>query len=226
MGDYADDFGEPPEPRGKKKGGGGFLKFCLVCGCIVLLLAGLAGAAAVYAVSQAVSMDPTTVAARAQEIIPCTIPPGYQGAMAFRIPFVGVSMVMIGPPGMLQNQQGTPPGQSGMMIMLLSIPPGQNPQQLQNQMQAKMQQQGQGGPNTQLQVESTQARTFKIRGADVEFTEQVGVQQSGQGAVRMRQLTAMIPHTPGSADQVLIMIMGPEQGFDQAALEAFLGSIR
>jgi hypothetical protein len=223
MGDYADDFSNADdEPRGQKKKGGGFLKFCLICGCIMLLLAGLAGGFAVYAVSQMFSMDPATITARTQDIVPCTIPAGYQGAMAMKIPFTGVSMVMIGPPGMLQNQQGAPPGSTGLMIMLMTIPPGQNAQQLQNQMQTQMQAQGRNGPSTQMQVESTSNRTFKIRGEDVVFTEQLG---AAQGGARMRQLSAIIPRTPGSADSVMIMFMGPEQGFDTSAVEAFLASI-
>jgi hypothetical protein len=204
-----------------KGGGSGFLKFCLICGCLLfLLLAGVIGFGA-YQASQMLTMDPVKVVAKVEgDILPGSkVPPGYEGMMGMKIPGV-MEMAIVVPQGMRQqtNQNNLP-----LMMMISTIPPGQNAEQMKLQMQQAMAQQGGGGANTQIQVEAQQQVTVKVRGQDVVVNEMVGADQNG---VKMKQLVMMVPRSTTSSDLVFIMFMGKADVFDQAAVDAFLASIR
>ena len=116
------------------------------------------------------------------------------------------------------NQNNLP-----LMIMVSTIPPGQNAEQMKMQMQQAMQQQGGGGGNTNIKVESEQQVTVKVRGQDVAVTELVGADQNG---VKMKQVVMIVPRSTTSTDQVFIMFMGKADVFDQTAVDAFVKSIR
>ena len=214
MGDYT-DFDARPEAR--PAGGGGFLKFCLICGCILLAIAAAGGGFVAYQFSQMLTIDPPKVVSKVEgEILPgSTVPSGYVGLMAMKIPFTPMQFAVITKDGMQQAGNNTP-----LTIMVCSMPAGANQQQMQQQMQQSMQQQGQGGG--QMQVEAENQKVLKVRGQDVTFTEQVGVNQG----VKVRQMMAVVPKSAGSSDQVLLMFMGKDDVFDQAAVDAFLSSIK
>lgn len=218
MGDYTEFDERPPE----KSGGGGFLKFCLICGCLLLLLAGAGFGFMAYQVSQMLTMDPVKVVAKVEtEILPGSkMPPGYAGMMAMKIP--GMMEFAIAVPQGMQQQANQ--GNLPLMIMICTLPPGANPDQMKQQMLQQMQQQqGQSaGGGGQLQVEAEKQRTIKVRGQEVPLQELVGVADNG---VKMKQVLAVVPQAPGSNEQVLLMFMGKEDIFDQAAVDAFLKSI-
>lgn len=217
MGDYTDFDERPPE----KTGGGGFLKFCLICGCLLLLLLGAGGGFMAYQVSQMFTVDPVKVTAKVEsDILPGSkVPQGYSGMMAMKMPGV-MEFAIVVPQGMQQqtNQNNLP-----LMMMICTLPPGANPDQMKQQMQQAMQQQGQGGTSTQIQVEAEQQHTIKVHGQEVPVQELVGVADNG---VKMKQVIAVVPQSPTSSEQVLLMFMGKEDIFDQAAVDAFLQSIQ
>ena len=219
MGDYT-DFDEQPAEKGGG-GGGGFLKFCLICGCLLLLLGGGAAAFMAYQVSQMFTMDPVKVAAKVEaDILPGSkVPAGYTGMMAMKLPGV-MEFAIVVPEGMQQQaNQNTLP----LMMMICTLPPGADPDQMKQQMQQAMQKQGQGGgANTQLQVEAEEQRSIVVHGQEVPFQEIVGAADNG---VKMKQVMAVVPRAPGSSEEGLLMFMGKEDIFDQAAVDAFLKSI-
>lgn len=216
-----DQQGYEEEQQGKS-GGSGFLKFCLICGCLLFLILAAVGGFLAYQASQMFTMDPVKVVAKVEgDILPGSkVPPGYEGMMGMKVPGV-MEMAIVIPQGMRQQtQQNNLP----LMIMICTIPPGQSPEQMQLQMQQAMKQQGGGGGgNTQLQVEAQQQLTVKVRGQDVTVNEQVGADQNG---VKMKQLVMIVPRSANSTDQVLLMFMGKADVFDQAAVDAFINSIR
>lgn len=213
-----DQQGYEEEPT--KSGGSGFLKFCLICGCLLLLLLAGIGGFVAYQASQMLTMDPVKVVAKVEsDLLPGSkVPPGYEGMMGMKIPGV-FEMAIVVPQGMRQQT-----GQNNLplMMMISTIPPGQSADQMKQQMQQAMQQQG-GGGNTNIQVESEQQVTVKVRGQDVAVTELVGADQNG---VKMKQLVMIVPRAAGSTDQVFMMFMGKADVFDQAAVDAFIQSIR
>src|SRR5690606_25467080 len=62
MGDYTEFDERPPE----RSGGSGFLKFCLVCGCLLVLLVVAVGGFMAYQLSQMLTTDPAKVAAKVE----------------------------------------------------------------------------------------------------------------------------------------------------------------
>ncbi len=205
----------------RKSGGGGLLKFCLACGCLVIAL-GLFGVFMAYrAARQMFSMDPPTVEARLQSIVPATVPPGYSGMMAMKIPFTPIEMAIVAPEGFAQNQGGQQPP---LMVIVMKIPEGADARQMRQQLQQAAAQQGGGGagPPGEIQVEAEEQTTVKIRGEDVAVVTQIG----RQNGVPTKQVIVSLPPAPGSNEAVIIMGMGEESKFDQAAWDAFLNSVR
>lgn len=215
-----DQQGYEEEQEGKS-GGSGFLKFCLICGCLLFLVIAAVGGFLAYQASQMFTMDPVKVVAKVEgDILPGSkVPPGYEGMMGMKIPGV-FEMAIVIPQGMRQQtQQNNLP----LMIMICTIPPGQSPDQMKLQMQQAMNQQGGGNANTQIKVEAEQQLTVKVRGQDVTVNELVGADQNG---VKMKQQVMIVPRSATSTDQVLLMFMGKADVFDQAAVDAFINSIR
>jgi hypothetical protein len=206
------------QEAGKKAGGGSGLKWCLICGCLLLLVVFAVVGVFAYKVGNLMTKDPVAVAAKVQnEILPgAVIPPGYEGAFAMKVPFADVEFAVIGPQGMSQQtqaQQSAPP----LLIMLCAIPPGGDADQLKRTMQQQT-----GAPSGQ--VEAEQERTITVRGQQVVVKEAVSVDQRQN--VRMKQLLALVPRAVGSNDIVMIIMMGREDQFDQAAADAFFNSLR
>lgn len=215
-----DQQGYEEEQEGKS-GGSGFLKFCLICGCLLFLVIAAVGGFLAYQASQMFTMDPVKVVAKVEgDILPGSkVPPGYEGMMGMKFPGV-FEMAIVIPQGMRQQtQQNNLP----LMIMICTIPPGQSPDQMKLQMQQAMNQQGGGNASTQIKVEAEQQLTVKVRGQDVTVNELVGADQNG---VKMKQQVMIVPRSATSTDQVLLMFMGKADVFDQAAVDAFINSIR
>ena len=207
-----DDF-KAEQPEGQQ--GSNFVKYCLVCGCLVGLMGLIGVGAMVFMFKSMFITDPVQVEANLQGTIPCEVPEGYAGA--FGMNMMGMRMSMIGPEGMMGSGQQNVP----LMIIVMQVPPGQNPQMAKAQMQAQLQQQGgMGGGN--MQVEAEETATVTIRGQPVEVQTAIGV-QNGQ---KTKQVMAIIDKAPDDPTQVLLMFMGNADTFDEAAMQAFLQSIK
>jgi hypothetical protein len=227
MGDENQPAGKPPEKKG-----GGFLKYCFGCCCLVIILAGFLGGYTVHLAKQSMSMDPLVIGPRVSAFLPATIPTGYSGQFYFKIPFQGTELAMIAPDGALQGGQKAQ--NMPLMIMLVNPPPGTK---LDNMDDAKKQLNqssgmagnmgGAGAPQVEADPNAPATpnpmRTLKVRGEDVQVLDQVGA--SNQGAA-LRQVFVLVPKSKGSADKVIVVGMGDEKTFDQATFDAFIQSIR
>jgi hypothetical protein len=187
-------------------------KILLGCGCAAFLSAVLCAGGVYWWISSAFTMDPPKVMAKATEILPgATLPEGYNGA--FAVDMMGFKMAMLSPVTFQQGQE-----LSGMACILMTLPTGGNAAQAKSQMQMQMSQQtGQQGSK----VEKLDPETVKVAGQDVQLTKQRTTSQNGQGKP-MLQMMVILPRGQSTS---MIMFMGPEEGFDRAALDAFLASI-
>lgn len=211
MSDF-DEF-QAEHPDEAKAGGSGFLKFCLVCGCLVALLGVGAAVAGVALFRNMFFMDPVKVEQNLKEILPSEVPEGYQGL--FGMSMAGVKMSVVGPAGSLGQ-----PNQK-LMIVVFQLPPGQDPELAKQQIQQQLQQQGRGA--ALQQVESEDQLTLTVRGEEVTAQQAVGVGNDGN---KMRQVVLVLPRAKDDPTQVLLMFLGNAEAFDEEAMKAFLASIR
>lgn len=213
MSDFDDFKAEDPDQEG---GGGGFLKYCLICGCLVaVMLVVLGGGVAMWFKSMII-MDSAKVEQNLVGTIDCTVPPGYHGL--FGMNAMGVKMSVLAPDSVTFGS-GQQPKDIPLMIIAFQMPPGASKQQAKQQMQSQMQQQQGGG---RMQVESQETINVKVRGVDVEAEKVVGVQQ-GQ---KMIQIFTMVDKSASDPTPIFLMFTGSADTFDQAALDAFLNSIK
>jgi hypothetical protein len=212
MSDFQDDFGQDPEAA--PQGGGGFLKYCLICGCLVALAAMLLGGIAIWKLKGMFILDPVAVEANLKDTIECEVPTGYAGM--FGMNMAGVQMSMIAPSGTMKGNTSQVP----LMIVAMKLPPGADSAQAKRQMQQQMNQGGMGGGS--MSVESEDQITISIRGNDVQAQSSVG-NQNGQ---KMKQVVLMIDRSSSDPTQVMLMFMGQAGAFDQAAMDSFLQSIK
>lgn len=227
MGDEYQPAGQPPEKKG-----GGLLKWCVGCCCLVIVLAGFLGGYTIHLAKQSMSMDPTVIGPRVAAFLPATIPPGYSGQFYFKVPFQGTEMAVIAPDGSLQG--GRQAQNLPLMIMLLNLPPGTKIDSMEDAKKHLNQSSGMAGgvgggaaPQVEADPNAPAApnpiRTLKVRGEDLEVLDQVS--KTNQGA-DMRQVFVLVPKSKGSADKVIVVGMGDPNNFDQAAFDAFVQSIR
>ncbi len=200
------------DERPAAKQGPNWKKILLGCGCAAFLSVLLCAGGAYWWISSAFTMDPPKVVAKAKQILPgATLPAGYKGA--FAVDMMGFKMAMLSPAAFTQGQQ-----LNGMACMLMTIPSGGNTAQAQSQMQLQMTQQtGQQGST----VEQLDPETITVAGQDVELIKQRTTSQNGQGKPMLQMM--VILQRGGTMN--MIMFMGPEEGFDRAALDDFLASI-
>jgi hypothetical protein len=211
MGDDFDDF-EGQHPDGAPSGGG-FLKYCLACGCLAAIVAMLIGGVAVYKLKQMFITSPAAVEQNLAETLECEVPSGYAGM--FGMNMAGVKMSMIAPSGTMMGNNQVP-----LMIIAMQLPPGSDSAQAKRQMQQQM---SQGGMSSgSMAVEKEDSITVTIRGEEVQAQSSVGV-QNGQ---KMRQVVVMIDKSSSDPTQVMLMFMGTDGSFDQEAMDAFVASIK
>ena len=215
------------DPQAQPKGSN-WWKWCLGCGCAALLIGGIATAVAISMgaalVSQMVPVtDPVQVQQRLSAIVPSQPPPGYEGVMAMSIPGV-FQMAMIAPQGFKQQQQGNQPPQ--LLLMVCTLPPGAHMEEMKRKMKDALQQ-APGGQTGELMVEAEDGeqtvQTVTVRGQSMKLEQTVGRSQDGR---RVKQVVMLLPRDADSEEMVLIMGMGDADNFDQAALDAYLQSIR
>lgn len=229
MGDEYQQAGQPPEKKG-----GGFLKWCVGCCCLLVVLAGFLGGYTVYAIKQSVSMDPVEIATRMNAFLPATVPAGYSGQFYVKIPFQNADFAIIAPDGALQG--GRQAQNLPLMIMVVNPPPGTKLDSMEDAKKQLAQSSGmaggmtgQGGGAPQVEADPNAPavpnamRKLKVRGEDLDVMDQVS--KTNQGA-DMRQVIVLVPKSKGSADKVIVMGMGDPNSFDQAAFDAFVQSIR
>jgi len=192
------------------------VKITLVVVAVLLVLCCVGGAAAFWiggrligqAAQQAFVEDPEQAAKIGHQIADYTLPPGYREVGAMNA--ILFKMVFIGPQSRSSDR---------MVFALMQYPIGSNVDQeeMQRQMRRAFEQQGQRR-NMQMQVVGT--RQVTIKGQPVTLVISEGSSSEGQ---TMRQVWGMFPGKDGTA---MLMAMGDQDGWDQAALDKFLASIK
>jgi hypothetical protein len=152
--------------------------------------------------------DPAAVRTRAAAIADITIPQTYEPQMAMDMSAVGLPMTMC------MFARGA--GEGAVMLMEMSGPAG-SPEQMKQQFQQGMQQQGQ---NQELNVTSTETRTYAINGEEYEFEFVQGTRK--QDNVAMRQVMGVIP---GKAGAAFLMAFDTEENWDEAAITGMIESM-
>ncbi len=180
----------------------------LLCCCV----AGIGGLAAyqlssTFGSAMSTAGNPEQSAQVAAKIADFDLPAGYT-RMGFSI--MGFDMVMI-----------TPADNAQTAILLAQFPASAevSPEMLQQQMAQVFQNQSrQGGQN--MKVVGTEEIT--LRGQPVTLTVSEGESESGTGTV-FRQKVGVFQGKGGTA---MIMILGPADAWDQAAVDTITGSMR
>lgn len=224
------------DPKAAPAQGGGWLKWVLACGCALVLLgvlgAVLVGIVAARAVSSVLpdlqkivpATEPAEVASRLQDILPAQVPPGYEGVFSMAIPG-GFEFAVVAPAGLRQGQQtGSQP--PALLMMVCTIPPGEQAEQLKKKMARALAEKGQQQDSAALEVETPDGKVTQkvtVRGDTVTLEQAVGKTKDGHS---VKQVMALVPRKKGSQELVMIMGLGDADNFDQAALDAFLGSVR
>lgn len=178
---------------------------------IVVVLCCCAAAAGILLVTQAgrfiaqtVSVDPAKTSAVAQSITDYTLPSGYKEQ--FSMSLMGFDLAAFS----TQDDK--------QMIMLFQAPAnsGLTTQQMEDQMRQAQQQQT--GQNYTLEKVGTQSAY--IRGETTEFTIYEGKDKNG---VAIRELVGAFKGKSGTA---ILMIVGPIDSWDTAAVDSFVKSLR
>lgn len=179
----------------------GVLILICICGCAGIFF--FMQSAGQFLERSAVT-DPTEVAAVANSISEYELPAGYSEQFAMNL--FGFSIVAFTD----QTEQ--------MFIMLMQFPEiaGLDQAEMERQMREAVQQQSGTGD---IQVETVEQTTAIIRDQEVQLTISEGTDAEGTS---VRQVTGLFQ---GRGGPTLLMIFGPTQGWDQAAVEAFLASL-
>lgn len=220
-----DEPGTLPPPRE----GRGALFYCLLFGCLFLVLGGIGSAIVfVFVVRKAAEYlptdDPVKVQASLQSILPSQIPAGYQG-VSMKIPG-GYEFVMVLPQGQLANQQPGSDPDLPLLMVVCKFPPGKEADEVKREIKKMLANQQGKSKAGQLEVESgdgTLKQEIVIRGEAVGIEQTIGNTKDGE---RFKQVFLAIPRTKGSDEVAFLMAVGEEKAFDEAAFKAYIESIR
>ncbi len=155
---------------------------------------------------------PAEAAAMAHGMIDYTLPPGYQENLAMN--FWVAKMVIISKGGAVTSD----PTQT--MIMMAEFPSSleMNAEDMRNQLQQQM---SQTTGQREWKMELVDQQATVIRGQDVTLMIYKGVDENG---VVVKQMVSSI--FTGKNGNIMLWIGGAEAGWDQYAIDAFIGSIR
>lgn len=185
-------------------------KYLVGCGVLVVVL-GIAGiAGVVYWISQSFTQDPVKAKAIASSFIEFDVPEGYQ--MKFGGKILGIKMAAFAK---------TAKEDEGLFAMVMYFPKymAQDRKAMESQMDQQLQKQA-GQKN--YRVEDRDETTLTVRGEDVKATRATLVEE-GSGAEK-RQYTFLLDAKDGGT--IMVMLQGPEDDFDSAAMDAFIDSIK
>lgn len=157
------------------------------------------------------SSDPAAAADAGQSMLDYTLPQGYSEQASFNIAFM--KMVMAGE-GPLDSASLRP------VIFLVEIGPEANmeEEELRRQMQLGLRR-SLSWQNLDLQLVDQSTMTLKGRQVSLLYYEGT----DGEGN-RFKQIISGL--FPGKNGLIMLWLLGPEQGWDQAEIDAFFQSIR
>ncbi|RPI81771.1 MAG: hypothetical protein EHM42_10200 [Planctomycetaceae bacterium] len=160
-------------------------------------------------VSQSITMNPVDVRAATDEIVTIDIPDGFEPKQSMRMDMLGMKMAIYGRPDAPN---------AVILIMQNRFAFDVNDEQQRKQMFDAMRQQA-GLPAGQEGASTSETRDIEIDGQEVPF-QFTTLDQNGQ---KVRQVMGFVPLKSG---MVMIMIMVPEEQYDEDQIVAMLESIR
>jgi len=187
----------------------------LVLACLCLLLGGGLAFQVVAPLigEELVIDDPGEVAALSATMLDYELPPGYRNEMGFEI--LANKMLLVAPEDLAEEN-------AGPIIMIVQVPKDLEIDQDEIRLQVQRSlQRGLRMGNFDLDLELVDKQTATIRGQPVELFIYEGADREG---TPVRQVVSQL--FEGKSGLVMLLIMGPEAGWDQAEVEAFLQSIR
>jgi hypothetical protein len=211
-----------------KKGMSSTSKVLIILGSIggLCLLACCGGGAFLFYKAKdmvSFSQDPATVKKSTEEIVLIDVPAEFTPAQSMKFSMMGMSMKWA-----IYSKGGS---QDAMLMLMEMNQPGmagqggggkaQRDQMLQAMRQQQAQQGGAGQFNTQINEQSVKTRKFKINGETVEFDFIEGTRPGGGG---VRQVVGVFPSKGGGF--VMLMLIIPEEGYDEEAIVKMIKSIR
>jgi hypothetical protein len=178
----------------------GALVFILICGGVVFV--------GYRFVSKNVSRDPATIREVSASITEIQVQERFPPV--FSLSMFGMKMVAYG-----GNNQD-----AGSFLMMMEFPSGvqSDPEQMKQQMDQNRRQQAGG---SQIHIEETAEKTYTIRGKESKVAISKGSTQEGKKIV---QVTA--PFQSKQGNMAMLMLMVPEQQWDEDELAALLESMR
>ncbi|MEO8084300.1 MAG: hypothetical protein ABI780_10790 [Ardenticatenales bacterium] len=180
---------------------------CAIGCCGVVAVVGYAG----MKIGKGVDLSPAGAHKTASEIADYTLPEGYSEQMGMAI--LGMKMALIGQ-GDIKTSAGT-----SMSIALIELPGDANGANAASDAIKDSASQQMGG--RVKDAHTVDERDVTIRGESATLTISEG---SGSGGATMRQATAQFTAKSGHA--AMLMAMGPSESWDQAALDAFIASMK
>jgi hypothetical protein len=184
-------------------GAGGVLAL-VCCGGIIWF-----GKSMADKVQNAMSSDPARIREVTASVIDITVPDVYAPKMAMDFGMMGMQMKMCA-----YSRAGDA---GGVFIMEMTAPPSANKDQMKQQFQQSLRQQGQ---NQDVTIESTETRTFTINGEECAFEFIKG--KNTQNNQDMRQVMGVIPGKSGAA---FLMVFETEENWDEAAIVQMIESM-
>jgi len=188
----------------------------LGCGAMLLLCCGVGGGGSYYLFKKAVEIsdDPAVVAGAKAEITDVELPPEFAPTVTLKItnPFSkgqGMEVVVYAP----QDKMGM------FMLMDLSGMGGQNPEQMRQQMEQSLAQQGHGA--RQLVAGDSRNVDLEIRGQPAKF-----VIQKGKDPQTNREFVQANGTFQGKKGIAVLVLQFPADKFDEKQVEDFLRTIK
>jgi hypothetical protein len=158
-------------------------------------------------ITESIQTDPTQAAAVAGDIATWDVPPGYEQV---GMDFFGFNMVFL-------EEQNSPAG--GQLIMIMQFPRESNidEEQMEQQMNRAM---GSQFNRQGLDLKLVDQTTATIRDEEVTLNIREGSDSEGN---QLRQMTGVFTGNGGPA---LLMVIAPQDRWDQELIDTFIQSIQ
>ena len=160
--------------------------------------------------ARGISQDPAVVRQVAAEITDIEPPESLPPAFSFQL--FGMKMVSFGDP----SKKG-----SGPMLMLMEFPAsmGGNTQQMKQQMDQGLQQQGQ--KDQSIQIQESETKTYTIRGQEQSVVINKGTTDSGDKVVQV-----MATFSSKSGNPTMLMYFTPEDQWSEEEFQTIVNSMK
>jgi hypothetical protein len=198
---------EPPPRRPLSTGTKVLLTLGVAFGVLMLLCCGVAGWFG-YQVHRGVSPDPQEIARIRGEIVrEIKLPEEFKPRLGMDLPFFGVKASLY----IADRQAG-----GGEMLMLMSVPPGLDPREIQFQVEQAM-----GQDRQHFDMQPPETKRVRIEGEDVEFQFARG--KDRQTGAEVRQVLGVLAGPEGTI--MVLMVVG-EEDWDESRVLEILESIK